>query len=83
MNRRHAAVLALVGWYLLAPPITHDGGGKYLERSAPLSKWEILRFEDTEHNCQRMRTVLFAFDALHQEQWQAAICIASDDARLK
>ena len=53
MKPHHAAALALVGWYLLAPPITHGRSGKHLERSAPLSKWEILRFAQTEGDCQR------------------------------
>jgi hypothetical protein len=35
MNLRHAAALALVGWYLMVPPST---GGK-LDTKAPLPQW--------------------------------------------
>ena len=42
MKPRHAAVLALVGWYLMLPPLTQTGPDTYNlppDTSAPLSKW--------------------------------------------
>jgi len=34
---RHAAALALVGWYLMAPPIRPGGG---VDLKAPMSQWD-------------------------------------------
>jgi hypothetical protein len=48
MNARHAAALALVGWYLLLPPIS-DGTP---DVTAPLSRWEILFPYETARDCQ-------------------------------
>jgi hypothetical protein len=37
MNLRHTAALALVGWYLMAPPF--NIALQRIETGAPLSKW--------------------------------------------
>ena len=41
MNPRHAAALALVGWYLILPPSHSEKSrcGKYADPCAPLSQW--------------------------------------------
>src|SRR5882762_6308677 len=42
MKLRHAAALALVGWYLMIPPLTQIAPDSYKmprDTSAPLSKW--------------------------------------------
>jgi hypothetical protein len=40
MNLRHAAALALVGWYLLCPPRVGPGlGVKGFNTQAPLEQW--------------------------------------------
>ena len=48
MNRRHAAALALVGWYLMTPPcrpVSHwnngeqAGGSCFIESQAPIRQW--------------------------------------------
>ena len=43
MNLRHAAALALVGWYLMVPPFskTDQYGNTHADPSAPLSEWEF------------------------------------------
>ena len=48
MKPRHAAVLALVGWYLMMPPPRQqtDGKGRLsltrdIDSTAPLSTWEV------------------------------------------
>jgi hypothetical protein len=38
MKLSHATVLALVGWYLMAPPIRPGGG---VDLAAPISRWEL------------------------------------------
>jgi hypothetical protein len=41
MNPRHAAALALVGWYLLCPP-RGAGPGLHFNTQAPLGQWEFV-----------------------------------------
>lgn len=55
MNLRHAAAIALVGWYTIAPPISD---GNLVELNLPLSVWERLGTFDTERECQEMLTAL-------------------------
>jgi hypothetical protein len=35
MTGRHAAALALFGWYLMLPSLTHEG----MDPDSPLSRW--------------------------------------------
>ena len=62
MNLRHAAALALVGWYLMAPPMlsTHDTPDIKTERwwakiDAPIRDWQILQSLDSANDCEEMR----------------------------
>jgi hypothetical protein len=41
MNLRHAAALALVGWYLITPPFGIRIPGHYANSAAPLAKWRF------------------------------------------
>jgi hypothetical protein len=45
---RHAAALALVGWYLMVPPVASNGR---IDASAPLWKWWKFQIDDSEHEC--------------------------------
>jgi hypothetical protein len=52
MNRRHAAALALVGWYLMVPPIYKIARGQYeLDRDAPLTEWINTKGFDSADDC--------------------------------
>jgi hypothetical protein len=56
MNLRHAAAVALVGWYLMIPPLAHTGktpGDMGFDTSAPISKWTFSAVDhfDTEEEC--------------------------------
>jgi hypothetical protein len=42
MKLRHAAALALVGWYLMAPPMSSWPGTPWIDPNAPLSKWQFI-----------------------------------------
>jgi hypothetical protein len=91
MNRRHAAALTLVGWYLMAPPISsvkskrNPSSGLYDAYSTrPLGAWEIDGSYDTARECRA------ALDKANQQAKQGcpdcsalAECIATDDPRLK
>jgi hypothetical protein len=75
---RHAAALALVGWYFMVPPMlsaTH----KY-DQHAPLRYWYTLKSFETAAECQK----LLEHDKLILAQdGGVAVCISSDDPRLK
>ncbi len=98
MKPRHAAALALVGWYLMVPPIGLDG---MPDAKAPLSRWTIglMGSYDTARACKdrKLKDLDAAADygKKHPELWDDPAtrkmkdsrweeqCIASDDPRLK
>jgi hypothetical protein len=96
MNLRHAAALALVGWYLIEPPFTRLPNGLYDARTdAPLSEWNHVFSFDEASLCETARSIRVNFakqDATKKPQssdeaFMAAIglyceCIATDDPRL-
>jgi hypothetical protein len=53
MNPRHAAALALVGWYLMVP--FPDAPGKPPNFHAPLSQWNQMGAFDTAAACDKER----------------------------
>jgi hypothetical protein len=59
MNPRHAAALALVGWYLMVPPVTPEGltdpNATLVNGKAPISQWIIFRAYDSADQCQQER----------------------------
>ena len=87
MTLRHAAALALVGWYLMSPPF--DASLKKPDLDAPLAKWSQIGSFDTAQECngQEAYNLKQAHAArvtgLLLETDEAAQCIASDDPRLK
>jgi hypothetical protein len=89
MTIRHAAVLALVGWYLMVPPalIWKKKAMDAPDNNAPLSKWQIYSSHDSAKECEKAARVLReSYKAKHDngELWGWSInCIATDDPRLK
>ena len=92
MNLRHAAALALVGWYLMAPPATCpllDG----VMCKEPLSQWSIVEGFDAAQSCNNSLTSLQNFwgrldlsnPAAHQSLKRVVHyqCVSTDDPRLK
>ena len=91
MNLRHAAALALIGWYLIAPPVgsvtsrRNPATGFYDAYStAPLHMWQVADSYDTAAECRK------ALDMANQQAMQhcpdcsaIAECIATNDPRLK
>jgi hypothetical protein len=59
MNLRHAAALALVGWYLVVPPAldlrnpSTQTSGLFVDPSAPLLKWDTLATYESKAECER------------------------------
>jgi hypothetical protein len=86
MNLRHAAALALVGWYLMQPP-THRGadGKSVFEDALPLTTWKQIAAYDTAKECQAQIEHMETLPAKMSEVEGAEFmrCIASDDPRLK
>src|SRR5208282_3011382 len=57
MKPRHAAALALVGWYLMVPPHRVRDGQVLVgvDRSASISEWTIEDSFDTAAECQETK----------------------------
>jgi hypothetical protein len=89
MNLRHAAALALVGWYLMVPPSTRG-------TNLSLSKWSIYQRYNTPDECRQVVSDITSgwlqdsppdfvqrFGNNFQSTFARAQCIASDDLRLR
>ena len=87
MKLRHAAALALVGWYLMTPPFVNNRA----DLNTPLSRWTILGSFDSAEKCEEDRRPLQgAGSAWHEpdpnhaaKALTAILCVSSDDPRLK
>jgi len=91
MKLRHAAALALVGWYLMVPPIV-DGVAVI---DAPVSKWIVNTPFDSASACDKAQGILVLRAKRDLEKrvpktdlaiaisFTQAQCIATDDPRLK
>jgi len=70
MNPRHTAALALVGWYLIAPPPRTVDGTDY-DPKAPLSEWQMIGKFDTIEDCRtypaRLPAIMHGFYVEHPE----------------
>ena len=84
MNLRHAAVLALVGWYLMTLPM---GADHLPNESAPLTQWTHISGFDSAKDCEDYKVHLYEKVKQKSEQRAAFLlssaCIASDDPGLK
>ena len=93
MKLRHAAALALVGWYLMTPPTSKNK----IHDDLPLSQWEKVQSSDTESQCQDALTDLYnpSIDKRMRETTKPEAykvfkrfmedmrCVSTDDPRLK
>jgi hypothetical protein len=96
MKLRHAVAPALVGWYLLLPPLVN--APYKVDTEAPLTSWKVYQTFDTRDECDKSR---LAAEARYKPTATASIgsikkgtrafalqmtfaqCISSDDRRLK
>ncbi len=83
MNPRHAAALALVGWYLMMPPQPPSNGMS--DPATPLSVWHVIRSFDDAPDCERVRsaTIQGSRAEIQHQVSLNLLCIATDDPRLK
>jgi hypothetical protein len=96
MNLRHAAALALMGWYLMMPPI---GADRSINDDASISQWRITNSYDKASECEENRNAYKRMTADQAKAYHLAlkesdtelvlmdmkmgVCIATDDPRLK
>ena len=89
MNLRHAAALALVGWYLMMPPLDQDT--RDWNTAAPFSEWTTIKSFHSKKDC-RVDTheALEAYriqhfrDATPTPEYEGILrCVANNDPRLK
>lgn len=96
MKLCHAAALALIGWYLMVPPLVE--APYKIDMEAPLTSWKVHQKFDSEEQCDKSLT---SAQAKYNQtataplgtikkgsrafalQMTFAQCIASDDPRLK
>ena len=85
MHLRHAAALAVVGWYLMAPPL-YKGE---VDEKAPLKEWAVLQSFGTVAECSQWLSVLLdkadlypATRTVVKHRLLAASCVSTDDPRL-
>ena len=95
MKHRHAAALALVGWYLMVPPpVLHSS--LPVDLGAPLSEWRLFSLHDSAAECERALVAFYKVsktelatnpaderDRTQFYQLENSQCVASDDPRLK
>ncbi|HTY55503.1 MAG TPA: hypothetical protein VMB26_09900 [Candidatus Binataceae bacterium] len=85
MKACHAAALALMGWYLMTPPMDlHSNDVTRVDKNAPLSKWGVVESFDTEAACIR-KIGRLKNDPKHEEYdlFIGAKCVSMDDPHLK
>lgn len=76
MRFRHAAALALVGWYLMVPHPYFIG--------IPIANWQRRAVFDTKAQCQteRLKLIQHPPKNLSYPSWNQPQCVSSDDPRL-
>ena len=84
MKLRHAAMVALAGWFLLAPP--QRSGKQGLDKDAPLNLWIQTGSFSTADACksERARRIdsFTSSSEVVPESLATTLCIDSDDSRL-
>ena len=93
MSLRHAAALALAGWYLMVPPILQEDDSVRINPEAPIGQWSVLKSFDSAEACNEIKQTLERSnrnlepaetnDQLKKDSALNTKCIATDDPRLK
>jgi hypothetical protein len=85
-NRFHFVAFALVGWYLMLPPIARDDK-RYSDESAPMSQWTQLSAFDSAKECEEYKLKFHEhmekIDKTRAERELSSACVESDDLRFK
>ena len=92
MNPRHAAALALVGWYLMVPPMTQVSGRPAALTETPLGRWNTSASFGNSKSCIRYQLARVdeqkrRSDQVGREYWlevfSNSLCVPSNDPGLK
>jgi len=86
MKPRHVAALALVGWYLMTAQVKNIGPFIQVEKKAPISEWNRQEQFDTKEQCETARAEYLAYPPAPLREVKDsldALCVSSDDPRLK
>jgi hypothetical protein len=77
MNLRHAAAIALTGWYLMVPSSPYFIG-------IPIANWQRRPVFDNKAQCQiwRLNLIQHPPKDLSYPSWDQPQCVSSDDPRL-
>jgi hypothetical protein len=86
---RHTAILAIVGYCLIVPPL--QASHEQMDTMAPFSQWVIEGHFDTEEACYQGREKMMTLgsanldkqDSVVDRQRVSAVCINCEDPRLK
>jgi hypothetical protein len=84
MRLRSSIALALIGWYLMVPPLSLHGSSA-VDINAPLSNWHIFQSFDSVSECEALRQRITQGEkgTPYYQAILTSACIASDDPRLK
>jgi hypothetical protein len=84
VNLRHTTALALIGWYLIAPPGLDprtQNTGLFVDASAPVAQWEILARYASKVKCELgRRDRLFRIARAAEEDELEAEALARETA---
>lgn len=75
MNACHATALALVGWYLVVPPVHSSKGDAYVDWRASYSEWYVVRFFNHEEDCR------IAVRTAERDAWRGSLTLIPDKLR--
>lgn len=94
MKLRHIAALALVGWYLMCPPLRfehpeHPSDAGKIFLNASLAQWDIQGSYDSADKCESAKVKFQAQqhswmmpDPVSAQRLNMAMCVATGDPRL-
>ena len=85
MKTPYIAVLAMMGWYLILPPVTRTWwvGPEHYDSGAQFSRWTIEQSFDKAGACESARLAAERQSPIAADRMGNAVCVATDDSRLK
>jgi hypothetical protein len=83
MNTTHAALLLMLGWYLMAPPSSIKYGAVIWDMNAPVTKWMVVKSFDTAEECEESKASFDEEANKIRPIYDVDSCVASDDPRLQ
>jgi len=95
LHLRHASAVALMGWYLIVPPLVIHNRLP-VDLAAPLSEWKVFSMHDSAADCEKGLLAFYKAaqaelianpasesDRIRYYQLQNSQCFASEDPLLQ